>query len=150
MVENNSSIPVAAASSLSAIAGGSSSSSSGLVISLTHTSHVDSKDIKLVTLYCAHPSNPNMLLKTVTKVKEKVTKMVLVRECKSVKMRIGWKKFEQAPWIPIHPMSRFKVEMMFNWKIPMLMQTCKTKISPKPLLEISMPFELKKQRKFHP
>ena len=95
MVEKDSSIPAAAASSSSGSTSGvgSSSNSGGLVIPPTHTSRVDSKGIKLVTSYRAHPSNPNSLLKTVTKVK--VTKMV-VRECKSVEMRRGWKKFGQA------------------------------------------------------
>jgi translation initiation factor 3 subunit G len=64
-----------------------------LVIPPTHTSRVDSKGIKLVTSYRAHPSNPSQLLKTVLKIR--VTK-TSVREAKAVGARRKWAKFGQA------------------------------------------------------
>ena len=98
MVDKDSSMMMSktsGSSSSGGVSGGvsGSSTSGGVVIPPTHVSRVDSKGIKLVTSYRAHPSNPNSLLKTVTKVR--VTKMS-VRECKSVEMRRGWKKFGQA------------------------------------------------------
>lgn len=68
-------------------------SKGGLTIPPTHTSRVDSKGIKVVTSYRAHPSNPNQLLKTVTKIKVHRDR---VRESVDVEKRRKWKKFGQA------------------------------------------------------
>eukprot|EP00591_Stephanopyxis_turris_P007713 CAMPEP_0195518034 /NCGR_PEP_ID=MMETSP0794_2-20130614/12001_1 /TAXON_ID=515487 /ORGANISM="Stephanopyxis turris, Strain CCMP 815" /LENGTH=336 /DNA_ID=CAMNT_0040646931 /DNA_START=75 /DNA_END=1085 /DNA_ORIENTATION=- len=59
----------------------------------THTSRVDSKGIKTVTSYRAHPSKPKQLIKTITKIR--VTK-TLVRENRAVEHRRQWKRFGQA------------------------------------------------------
>jgi len=64
-----------------------------MVIPPTHTSRVDTKGIKLVTSYRAHPTNSSQLLKTVLKIR--VTK-TFVREAKAVGERRKWGKFGQA------------------------------------------------------
>jgi translation initiation factor 3 subunit G len=68
-------------------------SNGGITIPPTHTSRVDSKGIKIVTSYRADPSNPNNLLKTITKIK---VNNVQVREHVDVEKRRKWKKFGQA------------------------------------------------------
>jgi len=68
-------------------------SKGGLVIPPTHTSRVDSKGIKIVTSYRAHPSNPNQLVKTITKIKVHRDRL---RESVDVEKRRKWKKFGQA------------------------------------------------------
>eukprot|EP00541_Cyclophora_tenuis_P016643 CAMPEP_0116560926 /NCGR_PEP_ID=MMETSP0397-20121206/11279_1 /TAXON_ID=216820 /ORGANISM="Cyclophora tenuis, Strain ECT3854" /LENGTH=333 /DNA_ID=CAMNT_0004086973 /DNA_START=28 /DNA_END=1029 /DNA_ORIENTATION=+ len=67
--------------------------SGSLEIPPTHKSKVDSKGIQIVTSYRAHPSNPNQLLKTTTKLR--ITKDK-VREHVRVEARRKWKKFGQA------------------------------------------------------
>jgi len=68
-------------------------SSGGITIPPTHTSRVDSKGIKIVTSYRADPSNPNNLLKTITKIR---VNSVTVKEHVDVEKRRKWKKFGQA------------------------------------------------------
>lgn len=58
-----------------------------------HTSRIDSKGIKTVTSYRAHPSNANLLIKSVTRIK--VVKD-MVRENRAVESRRKWKPFGQA------------------------------------------------------
>mmetsp|Transcript_9917 Transcript_9917/g.13869 ORF Transcript_9917/g.13869 Transcript_9917/m.13869 type:complete len:359 (-) Transcript_9917:236-1312(-) len=72
---------------------GSSKTSGGVTIPPTHTSRVDSKGIKIVTSYRAHPTDPNRLLKTTTKIRVYTDK---VRESVDVAKRRKWKKFGQA------------------------------------------------------
>ena len=64
-----------------------------LEIPPTHKSKVDAKGIQIVTSYRAHPSNPNQLLKTTTKLRITRDK---VQEHVSVAARRKWKKFGQA------------------------------------------------------
>jgi translation initiation factor 3 subunit G len=89
--------PVAEAGDGTAAADGTAASASGSSsapkIPPTHTSKVDSRGIKIVTSYRAHPSRMDQLLKTVTRVK--VTTHV-VREARAVSDRRRWKKFGQA------------------------------------------------------
>lgn len=68
-------------------------STGGITIPPTHTSRVDSKGIKIVTSYRADPSNPNNLLKTITKIR---VNTVSVTEHVDVAKRRKWKKFGQA------------------------------------------------------
>mmetsp|Transcript_47314 Transcript_47314/g.71582 ORF Transcript_47314/g.71582 Transcript_47314/m.71582 type:complete len:109 (+) Transcript_47314:210-536(+) len=72
---------------------GGGKTSSGVTIPPTHTSRVDSKGIKIVTSYRAHPTDPNRLLKTTTKIRVYTDK---VRESTDVAKRRKWKKFGQA------------------------------------------------------
>lgn len=68
-------------------------SKGGLIIPPTHTSRVDGKGIKVVTSYRAHSSNPNQLVKTVTRIKVHRDR---VRESRDVEKRRKWRKFGQA------------------------------------------------------
>lgn len=70
-----------------------SSSGGAITIPQPHTSRIDSKGIKTVTSYRAHPSNANLLIKSVTRIKV-VTDMV--RENRAVETRRKWKPFGQA------------------------------------------------------
>lgn len=74
-------------------AGDKNKTSTGVTIPKSHTSRVDSKGVKTVTTYRADPSNPNQILKTVTKIKVYVDD---VRESKDVEKRRQWKKFGTA------------------------------------------------------
>lgn len=66
---------------------------SGLAIPLPHTSKLDSKGVKTVTTFRADPSNPNQILKTVTKIRVYVD---TVRENVAVERRRKWKRFGAA------------------------------------------------------
>lgn len=75
---------------------GVSSSAAGKVsvkIPPTHTTRLDAKGVKTVTSYRSNTSNPNQLIKSVTRVK--VT-TVQVREHVDVAKRRKWKRFGQA------------------------------------------------------
>mmetsp|Transcript_13996 Transcript_13996/g.15371 ORF Transcript_13996/g.15371 Transcript_13996/m.15371 type:complete len:331 (-) Transcript_13996:58-1050(-) len=65
---------------------------STLVIPPTHKSRID-KGIQIVTSYRAHPTNPNQLLKTTTKVRVSYVK---VKTHEDIEKRKKWSKFGQA------------------------------------------------------
>mmetsp|Transcript_5550 Transcript_5550/g.8535 ORF Transcript_5550/g.8535 Transcript_5550/m.8535 type:complete len:332 (-) Transcript_5550:60-1055(-) len=65
----------------------------GMRIPPTQKSRVDSKGIQVVTSYRAHPSRPDQLLKTISKVRVTATR---VRESIDVEKRRKWKPFGQA------------------------------------------------------
>jgi len=72
-------------------------SSSGGKVSVkippTHTTRLDAKGVKTVTSYRSNASNPNQLIKSVTRVKVTTVK---VREHVDVAKRRKWKRFGQA------------------------------------------------------
>mmetsp|Transcript_18646 Transcript_18646/g.30523 ORF Transcript_18646/g.30523 Transcript_18646/m.30523 type:complete len:350 (+) Transcript_18646:116-1165(+) len=70
-----------------------SESGGGITVPPTHTSRIDSKGIKVVTSYRVDPSNPQRLLKTITKIRVTYDK---VRENVAVEARRKWKKFGEA------------------------------------------------------
>ena len=59
----------------------------------THKSRIDSKGIQIVTSYKPHPTDPNRMIKTITKVRVTTEK---VREPVAVGERRKWTKFGQA------------------------------------------------------
>lgn len=63
-----SSTPNIIAPSFGGISTGGETNPSGLAIPPPHTSKIDSKGVKTVTLYRVDPSNPNQILKIVTKI----------------------------------------------------------------------------------
>ncbi|KAL3805028.1 hypothetical protein HJC23_003256 [Cyclotella cryptica] len=65
----------------------------GITVPPTHTSRTDAKGIKIVTSYRVDPSNPQRLLKTISKIRVTYDK---VRENRDVEKRRRWKKFGQA------------------------------------------------------
>lgn len=67
--------------------------SGGVQIPQTQKSRIDSKGIQIITSYRQNPSNPDQLLKSVTKVKVTTEK---VKEPLAVQERRKWKKFGQA------------------------------------------------------
>jgi len=81
------------ASDTSAPSGDGATGGLGVTVPPTHTSRIDSKGIKIVTSYCADPSNPSRLLKTTTKIRVTYDKL---SENVAVASRRKWKKFGQA------------------------------------------------------
>lgn len=77
----------------SGVGTGSSGGKGSVKIPPTHTTRLDAKGVKTVTSYRSNASNPNQLIKSVTRIKVTTVK---VREHVDVARRRKWKRFGQA------------------------------------------------------